>query len=87
MAFGRHRDIPWTKRSPNSQRPFLSERLRGKEGHALADGSSCRLKIPHWLNDLGESGYAEPEIINRDTTLNQSELCGSTQYKNISKVD
>jgi len=44
------------------------------------------LKIQHWLKDLRESGYAEPEIINRDTTLNQSELCGSTQYKNISKV-
>ncbi len=44
------------------------------------------LKIQHWLNDLEESGYAEPEIINRYTPLNQSELCGSSQYKSISKV-
>ena len=44
------------------------------------------LKIQHWLNDLKESGYAEPEIINRDTTLNQPELCGSSHYKNVIKV-
>jgi hypothetical protein len=41
------------------------------------------LKIKHWLNDLKASGYIEPEIINFE---DESKLCGSEKYQNISKV-
>ena len=46
-------------------------------------------KIKHWLSDLEDSGYIEPEIVSEldtDSTTNPTEMCGSQSFQDISEV-